>query len=214
MSLRHSSSENRSARWIVSTTPALATTASHPRAPRSRRPTPARTAPGRGRRSSRWRPRRARCVDGCARSVAGRDRAAGVRERLDDRAADAACRARHDHAPAARHRANRHPRPVRATSPCRSQWRRGMSAGSLYQYQVHGSVAKSSGGSLGYSGYADPADRQRLVHERAVRAVQREPLAPVAPVVCARGSRRGRSAPRSAPSARAAGRSRTGSSRT
>ena len=30
MSLRHSSSENRSARWIVSTTPALATTASHP----------------------------------------------------------------------------------------------------------------------------------------------------------------------------------------
>ena len=37
--------------------------------------------------------------------------------------------------------------------PWRSQWRSGMSAGSLYQYHVHGSRPKSSGGSLGYSGY-------------------------------------------------------------
>ena len=80
---------------------------------------------------------------------------------------------------AVRRRAAQSPR----SSPWRAKCRSGMSAGSLYQYQVHGSRSKSSGGSDGIDRMADPADRQGLVHERAVGAVEREALAPVAPVV-------------------------------
>ena len=47
-----------------------------------------------------------------------------------------------------RHGARLQPAASRS-SPYRAQWRSGMSAGSLYQYQVHGSRSKSSGGSDG-----------------------------------------------------------------
>ena len=85
--LAHSSSGNRSARWIVSTTPALATTASQPPS--------ASTA---SRDARRRPPSRSRTSKSHRRATAGRRRTrAPARQLGDDRAADAAARAGDDH---------------------------------------------------------------------------------------------------------------------
>ena len=73
--------------------------------------------------------------------------------------------------------------PRARASPYRRQYSSGMSAGSLYQYQVQGSWSKSCGRPRGVERQPVPADRQQLVHEGAVGAVEREALAPVGPVV-------------------------------
>ena len=105
MSLRHSSSENRSARWIVSTTPALATTASQPPSDGDRvgdaGPHGARSRTSKAARDGRAGELRRAAAPGASHAATVQPL---VAERVDDRPADPAGGAGDDHAAAARRR--------------------------------------------------------------------------------------------------------------
>src|SRR4051794_980515 len=165
-SLLHSSSEKRSARWIVSTTPALATIASQPPSSATAAATPASTAA----RSRMSKSSTARPATGAPR----RSSSAAGAEPIPPRAPVTMTRR-----PAGDSGSSVSLEPIALPVAVGDVGRVLVPVpGARVAVEVAGRVAR-------VDGVADPADREDLVHERAVRAVDREALAVVGPVVLA-----------------------------
>src|SRR4051812_11658241 len=158
MSFCHSCSEKRSARWIVSTTPAFATTASQP---------------------------------GTAASTASRSRmskSSTSKPVTEQPAADSSSTVARPMPPAAPVTITRRPAGTRASVALESialPVPVGDVGGVLVPVPGAGIVVEVARRVARVDGIADPLDREDLVHERAVGAVDGEAFAVVGPVVLA-----------------------------